>query len=149
MSFVIVKKELINRLSANITRLQEVYGYEVTTPNGWPIATIVRSDNENDFNTNTENMRTFAFRLTLREQLGQENNLSSIDDTVKERAERILDALTDEVIDYFDDRDNITLGGVIDFLEPIPSSGIYLQTPNGWERGAVIIIKAHKIKDIT
>ena len=149
MSFVAIKKELVQRISANVTTLQDVYGYERVNPSGFPYGTIVRSHNESDFNTNRENLRVYAFRFVVWEQMGQLPPNDPGSDNAKERAEGIIDEVVDQVIDYFELTTNISLGGLVTWVEAIPSTGVYLQGPGGWYRGAEVIIRCHKLVAVT
>lgn len=143
MNYASIKQQLIQRLTANVTKLQAVYGYERINPAGYPFANLVSMENENTFDTNAENMRNYRFRLTVFEQMGQEPPNAAASDNPKERAERIIDDVVDEVIDYFEQRANITLGGQVTWVGAVPSRRIYVDGPAGWLRGAEIILEVH------
>jgi len=98
-------QQIVQKLKAILdanTLLQTSYSYERADPTGTPFATITPSANESDYNTTTENKRTYAFLIRLfTERAGQ---------TQPEDAENAMRTLVDSVLNDLDS--NYTLSGM-------------------------------------
>lgn len=90
--FSIILEKIKTILEAN-ELIQETFVFEVEKFNGTPSATIVPSSNESDYNTTDENMRIYAYNITLFVNRSKKS---------KKDADRILRNLVDSVIDDFD-----------------------------------------------
>lgn len=133
-------KTLIKNRLSSISDLQEIVEYEKTTFDGFPALTIVCSENENDYYTNNENERIFAFRLIVYEQIG--NDITS--DPAKKRAEEIVGDLVSDILDSLDNYSKSTDWGD-GWLEAIPSRWGYAQIGEGWARYAEITVRVHQL----
>ena len=79
-----------------MSTIQEVSNAPKVKFRGYPAAHIVPSDNANDYETTTENVRTYAFTLRIfyeTKQTSIENALSALEEVV------------DSVLDLFDQED--------------------------------------------
>ena len=100
-------EQLIQFLSqklTNNTKIQEVYTYEAGKFMGDPVAVIVPSSNEGDYETGSENVRIYAFTITL--------FVKRTTPRTPETAEVVMRELISSVIDNFD-RDYILSGLVV------------------------------------
>ena len=131
-----LKSKIIDRISTEITTVQDVSDYEKAGFKGFPAVTVVCSGNENDYYTTAENQRTFTFIITVYEQLEDVPLLDSVSDNAKERAEEIIERVVSEIIDTFDKF--YEFGSAADFCRAIPSAWGYAKTGHGWCRVAQI-----------
>ena len=131
-----LKSKIIDRISTEITTIQECVDYEKTGFRGFPAVTVVCSGNENDYYTTAENQRTFTFIITVYEQLEDVPLLDNVSDNAKERAEEIMERVVSEIIDAFDEF--YEFGSAADFCKAIPSAWGYAKTGHGWCRVAQI-----------
>lgn len=138
-----IKNAIINRISTDITSVQEVADYEKIPQRGFPAVCVFCSGNENDYSTTSENMRTFAFVIRVFEQIGKDID----NNDAKERAERIVGNVVSDLINSFDKY--YDLGGTVDYCLSSPSKWGYVQTDAGWMRTADIILQCKKSFDIT
>jgi len=95
MSFKTLRPQIADLLDNN-TKLQEVYSYPKLEFGGYPAGYVVPSDNSADYETNTENVRTYAFLI----RMFYETKTGGV-----ETAFEALEELVDEVIDTFDQDD--------------------------------------------
>jgi len=98
--FTVLINKLKSILDAN-EQIQESYEYDVEEFKGDPVATIVPSNNESDYDTTDENIRIYAYNITL-----------YVNRTVrtKKKADEVLRDLVSSVIDDFDK--DYTLTGI-------------------------------------
>jgi len=104
----------------NNTKIEEVFTYEAGQFKGDPVAIIVPSSNEGDYETNSENVRIYAFKIMLFVRRTQPRT--------EDDAEVVMRELVSSVIDDFD-RDYILSG-----LE-VPSGYTFINvfaTPSAW-----------------
>ena len=99
MSFVTLKEKLKSKLSG-ITSIQEVADYPTDEFNGYPAVMIATARNEGEFETTTENKRTYVFKIFV---------LQKCDKEVGERkARNIVDKVVDDIIETFDEDQQLT-----------------------------------------
>jgi len=91
--FTILLNKIVGILEAN-SLIQEVFSYEVEEFTGDPVAVIVPSANESEYNTTQENIRLYAFTIKL---FVKRTSPRTVQD-----ADRIMRDLVDSVIDDFD-----------------------------------------------
>jgi len=142
-----LKQTIMNRISSEVTTVQDVADYEKTGFRGFPAVTVICSGNENDYESTSENMRAFTFIIRVYEQLGNVPSLDAISDNAKERAERILGNVVSEIIDTFDKF--YGFGGEADYTLATPSRWGYAELPEGWCRTAEIRIEVRKSFDVS
>lgn len=116
MSYIGIKNAIKTKLQG-ITAIKEVWEFPVDIFKGmvkeWPIGIIVESGNENDYLTNKENMRVYAYEVWLVRRIDNANMQTEWDNQR---------TLMDSVLDTFDAEANATLGGVVDNVEPVPGT---------------------------
>ena len=145
MSFNTFSKEIINLISANISGIQDVANYEKQPFAGYPACTVTESDNESDYETTAENRRVYAFRIRIYEQTGRA--LGTVDNSAAERSSRVVRELVDSFLDTFDQ--NYTLGSNALMVEAAPSNWGWETRENNILRFAEIVLRIHKIVDVT
>jgi len=116
-AFSNIKDKIKDKIDSN-TKIQETHEYPAIKFNGYPAATIVPSDNENDFETTTTNQRTYAFQIRLFQEIKHT--------TLDEAYEAMYD-LIDDVLDDFDKDQSMTgvtmpTGYTMLIVEAVPSS---------------------------
>ena len=94
--FTTLLNKIISILEAN-ELIQETYGYEAEQFSGDPVAVVVPSNNESDYNSNQENHRIYAYSIKLFVARSSEGV-----DRKPTDADRILRNLVDSVLDDFD-----------------------------------------------
>jgi len=95
MSYNILRGQIKTLLDAQ-TNIQEVKGYPTLKFNGYPAASVTPSDNDADYETTSENIRTYAFIVRVfydTKAVGIEGGIDSLEEIV------------DDVIDAFDQED--------------------------------------------
>jgi len=137
-----LKDKIRDIISDGVDTVQEVVGYEKVNFEGFPAVTIVVDDQENSFETNVENERVYAFRVRVFYLMEHNPNLAlpDISDNAKEKAERVMGDIVDQMINAFDrkfDLDGMAENGV----EAAPSIWGYVESSLGWCRTADIILK--------
>ena len=137
-----LKSQISNRISTNITTVQDVAPYEKSGFKGFPAVTITCSGNENDFWTTAENQRQFTFVIRVYIQLTNKPALDLVSDNAKEAAEMIMGRVVSEILDTFDNF--YTFNNEADFCRAIPSSWGYAQVGEGWCRTAEIKLQVVK-----
>jgi len=144
-------QKILERLASIIEgtgRFQQVEMYEIEQFTGSPIAIIVPSSNENDYYSNSENVRVYAFNIVLYVN----RSTSPTGTKVEVEADRIMRNILDDVMDSCD-RDYLMEG-----LE-VPSGYTFINMfalPSAWGysgrddeyRVATINVKCRVIIDI-
>ncbi len=124
MSFQTIRPQ-IGTLISTLSTIQEVSNYPKIKFNGYPAAHIVNSDNESDYETTTENVRTYAFMV----RVFYETKVKGIGGAL-EALEKIVDSLLD-LIDQEDQKGAVTRTIGVN----LPARYTYLNTwavPTGW-----------------
>lgn len=106
-TFVSVRAKVKGVLDG-VAKLAFVDDFHNAKITGYPAATFDISDEDAEFITNKENLRTITFQIVLSQEqkgLGKDN------------AKRILDQVTIDVIDAFES--DFSLGGEVDFCLPL------------------------------
>ena len=137
-----IKTKIMNRISTDITTVQDVENYEKSGFTGYPAVTVVCSGNENDYWSTAENKRQFSFVIRIYQQIENKPDLGDLTDTAKERAEAIMGRVVSEIIDSFDEY--YDLGGTVDYCRAVPSLWAYCKIEGRWCRTAEIKIIAIK-----
>ena len=137
-----IKKEIVNRISTDVTSVQEISGYEKIPQRGFPAVVVFCSGNEADYISTIDNMRTYSFVIRIFEQIGHDID----NNDAKERAERIVGNVVSDLINSFDKY--YTLGDTVDYCLASPSKWGYAQIDTGWMRTADIVFQVKKSFDI-
>jgi hypothetical protein len=111
---------LNDKLKANtVADFGEVFTYEVEEFKGDPVAVIIPSNNESDYNTTADNVRIYAFKISI--------FVSRVIRT-KDEAESVMRDIVTAVIDDFDK--DYTLSGL-----KCPTGYTFINvfaTPSAW-----------------
>lgn len=91
-------KELVETLAS----IHEVSGTAKIKFQGYPAAHVVKSDNSNDYETNKENTRVYAFIVRVFYETKSPQG-SAVDGVAY--AEEALEPILDQLIDLFDEED--------------------------------------------
>lgn len=91
-----------------VTKLAFVEDFHDTNLKGFPAATFDVADEDAEFLTNKENLRTVTFEIVLWQELKGRG---------KDEAKRILDEVAIDVIDAFEN--DFNLGGEVDWCLPL------------------------------
>jgi hypothetical protein len=140
-----IKTQIKNTLSAHCAGIQEIRTYNAIEFNGFPAVSVTTSDNVNDYETNTENMRTFAFKIRCFVPIS--NAGQPVTEEKYERAERVMGDLVWSVINTLDN--HYTLDGSVEYLDAAPSVWEYVEMQNGFTLMANILLKVHKSYTLT
>lgn len=142
-----IKKEIIKTIST-CQKVQEVVSFDKQPTKGFPLVTVVMHSNENVYESNVENMRTFIFRITIYEQISV-NLTPPINEwnNAVERAEIVLNTVVSEILEVLDK--NYTLNDTVEKTDASPSVWAYNQTEQGWCRTAEILLRVDKSFNIT
>jgi len=89
MSFEVIRNKLKNKLES-IDSIQEVHAYPTETFNGFPAAVVASGRMESEFETTTENKRTYIFTIYI---------YQDIETKGVEKARRIIEGTVDDVIE--------------------------------------------------
>lgn len=141
MSFLSIRTKIKQKLDTLTSStdankpLRFCYDFNKTMPEGYPSAVFEPSDNASEYNSNHENLRTYAFTIRLL----QEITLSDLDTSID-----ILGDAVDKVLNMFDT--DYTLGGVCAFVEALPSK--WGMTADTKVRIAEINIRCKEIYDL-
>lgn len=95
MSFTVLRPQ-IKTLLSNISTIQDTSSYPKVKFDGYPAASVEPSSNSADYETTTENVRTYAFIV----RVFYETKNTGIEDALV-----ALDGVVDAVIDAFDQED--------------------------------------------
>jgi hypothetical protein len=135
-----IKKEIIRNL-ATVSSINKVYDHEKVNPAGFPAAFVTFQGSDNEFFSNAENKRVFAYRVLILAQIGQDrNNLNAV-----ESAEQVIEDVTGDILDKMDS--NLTLGGYtqVIFMEAAVGEPGYVEYEGGYARSAEITLKVHSL----
>jgi len=136
-----LKHEIMDRISSQVTTVQDVSDYAKVNFSGFPAVTVTVADNENEFWSVGENQRAFNFDIDIYIQLSK--GTQTVDDNARQSAERIMGNVVSDMIDAFDSF--TTFGGSADFLRAAPSSWDDLEGPEGFYRHAKIKLQVVQI----
>jgi hypothetical protein len=103
-----------------VSSLAYAYPYLRDVVEGYPSAVFDITNNDNTVLTNCENQREYSWGIYV---LQETKNLSTED------AGAILDTVSDEIVNAFET--DKTLGGLVDWTEPMTGSRDEVDTPQG------------------
>ena len=136
-----LKSQITDRISAEVTTVKDVANYEKVGFTGFPAVSVSVSENENEFWSTAENMRSFVFDIDCFVQISKKVDTAS--DTAMQEAEKRMGNVVSDIIDAFDD--DIDFGNAADFVNPAPSAWDYVELPAGYCRHAKITLRVEKI----
>lgn len=129
-----LKDTIIQRISSEVTTVQDVSDYDKMVFSGFPAVTVTTADNENEFWSTGENQRAFNFDVDIFIQLSK--STQTVDDNARQSAERIMGNVVSDIIDAFDTY--TSFGGAANFLRAAPSTWDYVESSEGFMRHAKI-----------
>lgn len=141
MSFTTIKPQ-IKTILDGIADIGVTYLFDKGRLEKYPAAVIYPSENANDFETTSQNLTTYVFTVRLHypmEEAGGDTH---------EKADRILGEVIDQVIDAFDKRDNLTLGGTAKFIRATPSIWGYQTRETGILRTAEVRLECVTLRSV-
>ena len=123
-----LKQEIMNRISSEVSTVQDVSNYGKVIFSGFPAVTVRATGNNNEFWSVGENQRAFNFDIDVYQQIAK--NVGTADNNAREKAERIMSNVVSDIIDAFDDY--VEFGGAADFLRAAPSDLDEVEGPEGY-----------------
>lgn len=112
----------IKTLLQQVTELSFVYDRRNPTIEGYPCAIFDITDNRSDIYSNVENERRITFTIWLIQEIGTAGAAV---------ADGILDDATQAVIAKLEDKDNISLSGLVDWIMPTAGKREEVSSPEG------------------
>lgn len=103
-------KASLETLKGTDKPLVDVYAHHTTKTTGYPYATFEPSDIASDYETTTQNMRKYVFRIMVHQQFSTIGKAEAI---------AITNTASDAIVSMFEK--DWTLGGTVDFVEVAPS----------------------------
>lgn len=128
MSFQSIRAAIQTKL-AEVTELAFVYDYHNPNMEGFPCASFDVSDVSDDFLTDKENIRKFAWQVVIYQE---------ITDRGIDAANTLLDGACDAVIQKFED--NLSLGGAVDYCNAVVGNRENIDTPLGLVRAQYLTL---------
>lgn len=126
MSWSVLNTNLYNLLNDNKTTLgiQEVYEYPEMKFTGYPAVHMNPSDQDNDYETTSENLRTYAFKIRLFDEVSEQGMQDAL---------TTLRTLADSIIDKIDQENELHTGMTINANLPARYTFINIvATPSNW-----------------
>ncbi len=135
-----IKSQIIRRLNT-VASINKVYDYEKINPAGFPAAFVTFAGSDNEFYSNAENKRVYAYRVLLLAQIGQDR----ADANQLEAAEHLIQDIVGDVLDAMDS--DITLDGntQVIFMEAAVGEPGYVEYEGGWARSGEVTLKVHSL----
>jgi len=102
MSWNVLSGQLFNLINDNkgTLNIQEVYGYPRLKFSGYPAVSLFPSDNSNDYETTTENLREYVWRLRVfYDTKSPGEGLEEAHDALKVVFDALLDLIDQENMD--------------------------------------------------
>jgi hypothetical protein len=126
--FATIRSAIYAKLQT-VTSLSFAYDYYRDVVEGHPSAMFDVTTTENTFLTNESNQRMYSWTMYV----AVETQIKSVAD-----AGGILDAVCDEIVDAFEN--DLTLGGAVQWVEPLTGGRDEVETPQGTMLVQTIII---------
>jgi hypothetical protein len=121
-------------IQTQATKVAITYDYEASTFTKFPAVVVAPSENQADYGDTQKDKDTFVFKLRAYFMVKDEND--------HPRAERALEAVVDQLMTIFRQRD--ALGASCDWLQPTPSVWQYEIRGEAIYRMAEITLRATK-----
>jgi hypothetical protein len=109
MDFNAIREHLLTLLS-DVTEISFAYKHRASNIEGYPAIIFDLTSVDNEMYTNTENRRTAIFTIYIIQEV---QNTGGI-----ENANEYLDDASVAVINALEARENLTLSGLVDYIEP-------------------------------
>lgn len=140
-----LRSEIKNKL-LTLSSVQEINDYEKSGFDGFPAVNILFTGNEANFYSTASNHRSYNFKLIIFIPL-KGNPLMPEYDNAKQKAEKAMGDVVDEIITAFDKDITLKNGGETRNAESVgaaPSRWGYAQIGEGWARTAEINLSINK-----
>lgn len=135
-----IKRGIVRKIAA-VSSVNKVYDYEKVNPDGFPAAFVTFQGTENEFFTNAENKRIFAYRILILCQIGQDaSNTEAL-----EQAELTIQQITGDILDTMDSDITLDNNAEVIFVEAAVGQPGYVNYEGGMARSSEIILKIHSI----
>ena len=112
----------IKAILVGVSGLAFVYDRRNPSIEGYPCAIMDITGNSNDMLTNIENERKITFTIWLIQEIGVKGAAD---------ANTLLDEITRQSVEALEDRDNLTLGGLVDWIMPAEGKREEVSSPQG------------------
>lgn len=132
-NFKTIRAEIVAKL-LTLDTVQESYGYDKSTLEGFPAVIVVPSDNEADYGSSQKDRVVFVFKLRAYYIIKNESEAQA--------AETALEEVVDEILTDFKERG--VLGAACDWVEPAPSVWEYEVRGEAVYRTAEITLRCIK-----
>jgi len=133
-NFKNIRSAIKNVITSQANKVAIVYDYEASTFDKFPAVVVAPSENQADYGDTAKDKDTFVFKLRAYFMVKDEAD--------HPRAERALEAVVDQLLTLFRQRD--VLGTSCDWLTPAPSVWQYEIRGEAIYRMAEITLKAIK-----
>lgn len=135
-TFTTIRASIKTKLQ-EVTELAFVYNFHNPNIEGFPACSFDLSDATNDFFTDTENVRKYAWQIVIYQE---------ITDKGLAGANTILDLASDAVINKLES--NLSLGGVVDFSSPVIGKRETIDTPSGLVRAQYLTLSTTVVAQV-
>lgn len=135
-----IKRDIIRNIAA-ISSVNKVYDHEKLNPAGFPAVFVTFQGSENEFFTNAENKRVYAYRVLILAQIGQDREST---DAV-EKAEQVVEDVTGDIIDTMDSDITLDANSQVVYMEAAVGEPGYVEYEGGWARSSEITLRVHSI----
>ena len=115
-------RSAIKDILSGVTGLAFIYDRRNPNIEGYPCAIFDVTGNTNDMLTNVENERKITFTVWLIQEIG----VKGMSD-----ANGLLDEITREAVEALENRSNLTLGGLVDWIMPAEGKREEVASPQG------------------
>ncbi len=144
MSFVAIKAE-IKTLVEGVSGINEVYDYGINPFRAeiaaYPVAVVLPKSNDNLMDSFNANITTYNFEVWI---------LNKVEAVDEEAGQEAVEAIIDDLIDLFDDKDNCDLNGSCTWVTP--TTGEFVRSGISNSEVAIfasIVLKCNKHRDIS
>jgi len=137
-----VKNVIYDKIN-NLSTVQCAYKHEELQPSGFPSVSIVATGLKGEFWTTAENQRTYAYRVFVHYDIGQD--LQNVAGDRMDLAEDVVTDVIDEIIRVIDDGYTLddSLGVSILYAEAVDADYQYTELAGGWAKTAIATIVVH------
>lgn len=137
-----VKNVIYDKINS-LSTVECVYKHEEIQPSGFPAVSIVATGLKSEFWTNSENQRTYAYRVFVHYDIGQD--LQGVAGDRMDKAEDVVTDVVDQIIRVIDDNYTLddSLGTSILYVEAVDSDYQYTELAGGWAKTALCTLLVH------
>lgn len=140
-----IKKEVINKISA-LSTVAKVYGHEKLNPDQFPCVFIIPMNVEDEFVSDAENRRTYAYRVMVAFLLGED--IRGVTEDRMTQAENVLSDVMDQIMNAIDTDYTLSSAPNVLFAEAVDTEFGYIDLEMGWARTCQMTIRIQSDKTI-